>query len=272
MSKDKFTRNVLQNLNKAAQQANSKDIQYLVNCGSRIDDRKSITGEAPIHKVVLSHEETKTKEDTLKSIIEDCNANVNNLDSNGWSALHHACYTGDHDSAKTLIEAGANINAFSNQNRTPMHFAAANNHYEVLSLLIDYQADIEATDDLGCTPLHLACKKGAFDCMLRLLDAKAEIYCRDHRLWNPLHYASYNGHSAIVYELLKFEADEDKLRHFRSSQNKLPLNLAKDDQTKWAFNNIWRACKEGDLDLVRILLRESNKRQNRRSTELPIDE
>jgi ankyrin repeat protein len=26
------------------------------------------------------------------------------------------------------------------------------------------------------------------------------------------------------------------------------------------------------LDLVRILLRESNKRQNKRSTELPIDE
>ncbi len=57
VSKDKFTRNVLQNLNKAADQANDRDIQYLVNCGSKIDERMSIFGEAPIHKAVLSFEE-----------------------------------------------------------------------------------------------------------------------------------------------------------------------------------------------------------------------
>jgi ankyrin repeat protein len=130
VSKDKFTRNVLQNLNKAAQQANSKDIQYLVNCGSKIDDRKSITGEAPIHKVVLSAEDKKP--DTLKTILDDCQANVNNIDSNGWSALHHACYIGDLESAKTLIEFGANKQAYSNQNRTPLHFAAMNNHVEIV--------------------------------------------------------------------------------------------------------------------------------------------
>lgn len=83
-----------------------------MNCGSKIDDRKSIFGEAPIHKAVLSFEDAKP--DTLKTIIEDCNANVNNIDSNGWSALHHAAYIGDIDSARTLIAANANVNAFSN--------------------------------------------------------------------------------------------------------------------------------------------------------------
>ncbi len=141
VSKDKFSRNVLQNLNKAAGQANNRDIQYLVNCGNKIDDRKSIFGEAPIHKVVLSNEVQKL--DTLKTIISECQANVNNIDSNGWSALHHAASIGDIQSASLLIEQNAKVNAFSNQNRTPLHLAAANNHVELIELLLMNNAELE---------------------------------------------------------------------------------------------------------------------------------
>lgn len=42
----------------------------------------------------------------------------------------------------------------------------------------------------------------------------------------------------------------------RSSQNKTPLHICKNPQSKKAFDHIWRAAKEGDLDLVRVLLRE----------------
>ena len=71
-----------------------------------------------------------------------------------------------------------------------------------------------------------------------------------------MHYAAYNGHPNLCKALLKWEADQDKLRGMKTTQNKLAFNLCKSDQCKWAFNNIWRACKEGDLDMVRILLRE----------------
>ena len=80
-------------MNNAATQANSKDLRYLVNCGDKIDNRSSIFGEAPIHKAVLSPEEEKT--DALEAIIEECHANVNNIDSNGWTPLHHAANIGD---------------------------------------------------------------------------------------------------------------------------------------------------------------------------------
>lgn len=59
LSKDKFTRDVLQNLNQAAVMSNDQDIKYLVNCGNKIDARSSIFNEAPIHKAVLSVEEKK---------------------------------------------------------------------------------------------------------------------------------------------------------------------------------------------------------------------
>jgi len=37
VGKDKFVRNVLQNLNDAAEQNNIQDLQHLVNCGNKID-------------------------------------------------------------------------------------------------------------------------------------------------------------------------------------------------------------------------------------------
>lgn len=92
LSKDKFCRKVLSNLNEAAYNCDNRNLKHLVNCGNRINDKLSIFGEAPIHKVVLSSKAENTE--TLKVIIE-CEADVENIDSNGWSALHHACYKGD---------------------------------------------------------------------------------------------------------------------------------------------------------------------------------
>jgi ankyrin repeat protein len=100
VGKDKFVRSVLQNLNDAAYQGNVKDIKHLVNCGNKIDNKLSIFGEAPIHKAVLSH--VAGKNATLKAIIES-NASIDNVDSNGWTALHHAAYNGDLESSETLI-------------------------------------------------------------------------------------------------------------------------------------------------------------------------
>ncbi len=96
VGKDQFVRSVLANLNEAAFQGNVKDIKHLVNCGNKIDNKLSIFGEAPIHKAVLSKCEEKNT--TLRTILES-NAVVDNVDSNGWTALHHAAYNGDLESA-----------------------------------------------------------------------------------------------------------------------------------------------------------------------------
>jgi ankyrin repeat protein len=53
------------------------------------------------------------KDSTLKAII-DSKANIDNMDSNGWTALHHAAHNGDFDSAQTLIQNGSNVNSYSN--------------------------------------------------------------------------------------------------------------------------------------------------------------
>ena len=112
-----------------------------MNCGDKIDEKMSIFGEAPIHKAVLSEEELK--QDALGAIIDDCRANINIIDSNGWTPLHHAANTGDYDSAEMLIESGAKINSYSNQQRTPLHLAALNNHTDLIQILLINKAELE---------------------------------------------------------------------------------------------------------------------------------
>ncbi len=174
VGKDKFVRGVLQNLNDAAYQANVKDLKHLVNCGNKIDNKLSIFGEAPIHKAVLS-KFNEAKANTLQTIIES-KANVDNMDSNGWTALHHAAYNGDFESAQILIQGGANLNSYSNQQKTPLHFAAFNNHKHIIQLLLVNNAEIEWMDEHKCTPLHLACKKGHLESVALLLSNGANIY------------------------------------------------------------------------------------------------
>ena len=97
----------------ASNSSNVNDLEYLVNCGEDIDKRDSIVGQAPIHKAVLSSNDDAEKEITLTSIFKS-NADVNIIDSNGWTALHHAAYNGDIKSVNLLRDGRANFNAFSN--------------------------------------------------------------------------------------------------------------------------------------------------------------
>ena len=89
----------------------------------------------------------------------------------------------------------------------------------------------------------------------------------DHRQWTPLHYAAYNGHPRAVNYLVKTEADGDKLPGMLNSQAKTAFIISKDDRVKKAFNHIWKACKDGDLDMVRILLREDEEILNATTVE-----
>ena len=146
-----------------------------------------------------------------------------------------------------------------------------NNHVDVCQSLLASGANKEARDEQKCTPLHLACRKGSLECIKLLLEQDSDIMALDNRQWTALHYASYNGHPKAVNTLLKWEADFDKLSNVKNSQGRIAFIISKDDYVKKAFNrkyfnynfpfnhfyvDIWKACKDGDLDMVRIMIRE----------------
>jgi ankyrin repeat protein len=158
------------------------------------------------------------------------------LDSNGWTALHHAAFNGDLTSVDQLLQQRANVDSFSNQYKTPLHFAALNNHAHVVASLLESGCNPEAKDEQQCTPLHLACKKGGQECLELLLRRGANLMAPDNRQWTALHYAAYNGHPRAANFLLKWEADDDKLSFVKNSQGRTAFIIAKDDRVKKAFN------------------------------------
>ena len=81
----------------------------------------------------------------------------------------------------------------------------------------------------------MACRKGNLESVALLLANEADIYALDFRNWNPLHYASYNGHRKVCNYLLKWEADLDKLKEMKNSQNRKAINIAKNPETKKGF-------------------------------------
>jgi ankyrin repeat protein len=68
-----------------------------------------------------------------------------------------------------------------------------------------------------------------------LLTTGANIYAQDHRLWTALHYAAYNGHKRVCNQLLKWEADKDSLREMKNTQDKKPIHICKNPETKEGF-------------------------------------
>lgn len=149
------------------------------------------------------------------------------------------------------------VKAYSNLGKTALHFAAMKNHTEVIRILIKKGAQLEAEDSQGCTALHLASKKGSLAAVNELLSKQSNIYALDERKWTPLHYAAYNGFPQVCKRLLTWSVDKDpKLRDARNSQNKIAFNVCKNPETKLGFKIIWSAARDGNLDMVRILIRE----------------
>lgn len=66
-------------------------------------------------------------------LIKDCRANVEAMDTNGWTAMHHACSTQNLDIVQDLTTIGhANAHSVTSNGRsTALHLACSGNQDHV---------------------------------------------------------------------------------------------------------------------------------------------
>ncbi|CAD8136125.1 unnamed protein product [Paramecium octaurelia] len=250
-------RKYLMDLNNAVEEGDDKSFTLLVNCGQRVNGKSTIYGITPVHKAIEQTHKSSNK--TMLSKVLEMDADVNVIDTNGWTPLHHAAYYGELWAITTLIERGAYQQISSNKGYYPIHVAALNNQAKAVQLLIEkgvnnQESYIDFQDNQNCTPMHLAAKKGHDQVVQVLFESGADIYAVDKRNWTALHYASFYQNRNVVHLLSRYDADEDRYCAIRTSKGQTADQMTTDSEVKFAFKTLWSAARDGDLDTVRKLV------------------
>lgn len=227
LAKNSIVRSTIIDLHKCAQKGKKEDFDYLLKCGEKINERKTIKAQAPIHFSV--DHASKSKDEGLLEFVIESGAEINTDDCNGRTPLHYASEIGNISVVQKLIQANASLNFQSNKGHTALHIAALHNQSEVIKCLLETQEDdftkkkekdmipvylSNIKDNDHCTPLLLAAKKGHVEALSTILAhsektgrLKEVLMAVDSRNWNALHFTTYNGHIEATKLLRKYDAD-----------------------------------------------------------------
>ena len=135
----------------------------------------------------------------VKKYLSDDTVDVNGKGSNGWTALHYACWNEQRDIAELLLDHGADIEAPTFHNYTPLMWACCHGHVPTTKLLLERGSNVNAVNNFGHTVLHRACTStGSKDCVEELLahGADASIENKDGK--TPLDLAQDFKNLSIV--------------------------------------------------------------------------
>jgi len=101
---------------------------------------------------------------------------VHEYSGDGFTALHIACYFGQADVAKILLDNGADVDklAMNGSDLRPLQSATAGCHVDVVRILLEFKPDINVRMLGGFTPLMSACALGDEDIIAMLIDHGAD--------------------------------------------------------------------------------------------------
>ncbi len=121
--------------------------------------------------------------------------------SDGFTALHLACFFGQLEAAETLIRHGADSNAVSPSQIAVIHSAAASRNAALLKLVLGAGANPDAQQQRGYTALHEAAMHNSVERAQALLDAGADPAIKTDAGQTAADMAVQNGSREVV-ELL----------------------------------------------------------------------
>jgi len=147
---------------------------------------------------------------------------LNAVDSEGWTALHHAVSRRQAKVAEMLLERGAEKELRTSGGRTPLLLAAENGDWVTLGVLLRRGANPKATTPSGETALHLAARRGDADAVQRLLLAGCDPNLRSKDGRTALMAGAAQGNKDAVRVLLAAGGDPNA----RTASGQTALTLA----------------------------------------------
>ena len=177
---------------------NESLLSYLLNDRSFDTNLPNDVHAYPLHYAVLSGSLR------MVTILVNCRAFVDCVDSCKKTPLMVACEEEDHDIAEFLLDRGASTmtqDAFGNK---PIHFAVMSRAQACLRRLLSSDADVNAVNHMDETPLFVTCKLGFHGVSRTLLRAGADPDKENKFGTTPLDEASSNGSSTLVDLLRRY--------------------------------------------------------------------
>ena len=117
---------------------------------------------------------------------------INLINAEGYSPLILACYHGNEEVVKFLINKVDNINRTSNYG-TPLMAAVVKGDIKIIEMLLSKNADTTIADVNGTTAMHYAVMFKNYEAVKLLIEANADLKIKDNRGQSALDYAAiYN--------------------------------------------------------------------------------
>ncbi|MGU3375335.1 ankyrin repeat domain-containing protein [Chryseobacterium sp. M5A1_1a] len=126
---------------------------------------------------------------------------INQTNDGGFSPLILACYRGNIEVAKYLIDHVKNVN-YKSKEGTALAGLAVKYNKDLVENLLQKNADPNIADDTGYTPLFWAVKFGNKELIELLLKYKADKSVKDSMGMTPFEYALKTNNKDII-NLLK---------------------------------------------------------------------
>ena len=196
--KQRFLESKQDNLIRACRDGELALVQFLVNdCGADVHEVDEC-GNTALMIACLSG-----KLEVVKYLVEECKADVNAQDLNGMTVLVEACLRGGADIVKCLVnDCGADVNAQDRGGQTALMIACLRGNLEEVKYLVeDCKADVNAKDQHGKTVLMWACEEGNLELVKYLVeDCKADVNAQDK-----------DGKTALMRMIACEEQDEEEV-------------------------------------------------------------
>lgn len=106
-------------------------------------------------------------------------ADVNYTNKYGMAPLHWACYHGNLDIVRCLLENNPLLNLKNNSYGTPLHCAILRGSLDVTIALLEAGAPVNEVDKFGVAPLHLASSLCRYNIIRSLMQHGADIHLLD---------------------------------------------------------------------------------------------
>nr|XP_056703750.1 B-cell lymphoma 3 protein [Euleptes europaea] len=193
----------------------------LFHQGQRDVDAFNNLRQTPLHLAVI------TDQPALVKLLLSHGASPMVLDRNGQTALHLACEHGSLRCLQEMLEGSTSLldlEARNFEGFTPLHVAVATSNHDIILTLLEHGADVDAVDiKSGRSPLLHAVENNNLEMVELLLQHGANVNAQSYGGNTALHAASGRGFLDALRLLVRNGADSS----LKNYHNDTPLMVAK---------------------------------------------